>query len=306
MADEYAIYHHSGGKLRIGGADAAIAALAGRQHGVVARRQLLALGVTGRSVERRIEGGRLHRVHPGVYAVGHSVLTQHGHWMAAVLAGGPGAVLSHRSAAALWRIRPTSSPRIEITVPKQLRPRPRLLPHCAVLPPDEKTTLHGIPTTTAARTQLDLAAVVPRHQLDRALNEAEVLRLQGPQELLARYAGKRGTRTLRTLLSMSRSTPTRSELEADFKAFLDARPKIPRPENNTIIEGYEADFVWRDAKLIVELDGYATHGTRRSFERDRARDRRLLAKGWRTARLTSRSLAAPATLADELLSSITA
>jgi hypothetical protein len=106
MEREHVIYHHMGGKSRTRTPDGVIAELAGRQHGVVCRRQLLAAGVTGRAIERRIEGGRLHRLHPGVYAVGHRVVSREGRWMAAVLAAGPGAGLSHRSAAALWGIRP--------------------------------------------------------------------------------------------------------------------------------------------------------------------------------------------------------
>jgi very-short-patch-repair endonuclease len=298
---ECVIDHRTGGKSQTRGVDWVIGELAGRQHGVVARRQLLAVGVTGRAIERRIEGGRFHRVRSGVYTVGHQVLSQHGWWMAAVLAAGPGAVLGHRSAAALWRIRATARTRVEVTVPRKLRPRTGLHPHCAVLPADEVTAKDGIPVTAPARTLLDLAAVVDRQTLDRALNEAEVQRLQGPSELLERYEGRRGTATLRALLLNARRS-TRSPLEAEFSAFLEAHG-IPRPDTNTIIEGYECDAVWRQARLIVELDGYATHGTRRAFERDRARDRRLQARGWRTTRQLSSE---PADLAAELLSSLSA
>ena len=295
MEREAVIYHHRGGKSQTRGADAAIAALAGRQHGVVARPQLLALGVTARSVERRIEGGRLHRVHAGVYSVGHRVLTVHGRWMAAVLAAGPDAVLSHRSAAALWGIRPTAATKVEVTAPRDLRARPGLLPHCAGLPQDERTTYHGIPVTTAARTLLDLAAVVPRHQLDRALNEAEVLRLPGPAALVARHPTARGTKALRALLLDARRS-TRSPLEAEFLEFVD-KHGFQRPETNILIEGCEVDAVWREAKLIVELDGWASHGTRAAFVRDRARDRRLTAAGWRPVRFADLRSAEPEELA---------
>jgi very-short-patch-repair endonuclease len=224
--------------------------------------------------------------------------------MAAVLAAGPGAVLSHRSAAALWGIRPTSAARIEITAPRDLRARPGLLPHCAVLPRDERTAHEGIPVTTPARTLLDLATVVKPNELDRALDEAEVRRLEGPGAMLARYPARRGTKALRThLLNARRSL--RSPLEAEFLEFIDAN-NIPRPETNLLIEGYEVDAVWRRERVIVELDGYATHGTRRAFERDRARDRHFVASGWRTIRLTSLQFAEPAALATELLSSLSA
>ena len=220
--------------------------------------------------------------------------------MAAVLAAGPGAVLSHQSAAALWNLRATSKTRIDVTTPHKLRPRKGLHPHCAVLPHDERTVHEGIPVTTPARTLLDLAGVINRQALDRALNEAEIQRLPSPATLLDRYPRNRGTKTLRTLLLTSRrSTPTRSELEDRFLTFIDDHC-LPTPETNTIIEGYEVDATWRDARLIVELDGFATHGTRRAFERDRERDRRLQAAGWRVIRLTWRQLAEPGDLAEQL------
>jgi predicted transcriptional regulator of viral defense system len=302
MRAEYAFDAVIGGERRTRPADALIAALADRQHGVVARRQLGALGLGARAIDHRLQCGRLHVVHRGVYAVGHRVLSPRGRWMAAVLACGDGAVLSHRSAAALWTIRPTSRADVELTTPTQLRPRDGLLPHCAVLPADEVTTLDGIPVTTAARTLFDLAAVLTRRPLERALDEAEVLRLDGPAELLRRHPGHRGAATLRALLLDGRApAPTRSELEERFLALVD-EAGLPRPETNAIVEGYEVDAVWREARLIVELDGYATHGTRKAFERDRIRDRTLLARGWRPIRLTSRQLAAdPAALAEELL-----
>jgi len=220
--------------------------------------------------------------------------------MAAVLACREGAVLSHQSAAALWSIGGTARGRIDVTAPRDLRPRRGLHPHRAVLPADEITVLDGIPTTTPARTLLDLAAVVSRRSLERALDEAEVLRLPGPQTLLDRYPGRRGAANLRTLLLTSRSpTPTRTKLEDRFLTFLDDHG-LPRPETNCIVDIYEVDAVWRDARLIVELDGFATHGTRRGFERDRERDRRLTAAGWRVIRLTWRQLSGGDALAQEL------
>jgi very-short-patch-repair endonuclease len=288
------------GKSHTHDVDAAIVALAERQHGVVARWQLLGLGIGRGAIDRRIERVGLHPLHRGVFAVGHRVLSQRGRWMAATLACGPKAVLSHQSAAALWRIRPTAKVRIDVTAPHQLRPRKGLHPHTATLPADEITVYDGIPTTTPARTLLDLAGVVPRQTLERALDEAEVLRLSGPQALLDRYPRRRGTKNLRTLLLEARSpTPTRTELEDCFLTFVDDHD-LRRPEINTIIAGIEVDAGWREAGLIVELDGFATHGTRRAFERDRVRDRRLMTAGWRVTRLTSRQFAEPAELAAEL------
>ena len=300
MEDETALEPVIGAQSRTRAIDEAIAALAERQHGVVARRQLIALGLGRRAIAHRLECGRLHLIHRGVYAVGHRVLSVRGRWMAAVLACGDGAVLSHESAAALWTIRGTAKSRIDVTAPRDLRPRPGLQPHRAVLPADEITVLDGIPTTTPARTLLDLAAVVPRRTLERALDEAEILRLSGPQTLLDRYPRRRGAATLRTLLVTSRSpTPTRTELEAKFLTFLDDWG-FDRPEVNTIVEGLEVDAVWRDARLIVELDGFEVHRTRAAFERDRKRDRQVAAAGWRVVRLTWRQLSGGEALAHEL------
>jgi very-short-patch-repair endonuclease len=291
MEIDPALDHHIDGESQPRSVDALIAQLAGAQHGVVARRQLGALGVGRGAIDRRVQRGRLHVVHRGVYAVGHRALTQHGHWMAAVLAAGLGAMLSHHSAAALWGIRPTSRARIDVTVPRTLHATKHLHPHCAVLPQDEVATHQGIPVTTAARTLLDLAATLDLRQLERAFNEAEVQNLGAETsvaDLLDRYPHHRGTTNLRTLLLNARSS-TRSELEAEFLAFLDHH-RLPRPETNTIIEGMEVDAAWREHHLIVELDGYAHHGTRAAFEADRRRDRKLIAAGWTVLRVTWRDL----------------
>jgi very-short-patch-repair endonuclease len=213
--------------------------------------------------------------------------------MAAVLA--TGGVLSHRSAAALWSIRPWQG-RIELTIPRNRRNQAGLLLHRAVLAEDEVTVEMGIPTTTPARTLLDLAGVLPRHQLQQALNEAEIQRLPGPHALLDRHPTKKGTRALRTAAP---PTHTRSDLEARFTAFLNDR-RFPAPRTNTLVEGVETDCAWPDHNLIVELDGYAFHSTHDAFHIDRRRDRRLTAAGWRVIRLTWRDLDEPDALATEL------
>ena len=214
--------------------------------------------------------------------------------MAAVLAAGPGAVLSHQSAAALWAVRPTSRHRIDVTTSRKLSRRPGIHPHRAVLPPDEITSENGIPTTTPARTLLDLAAVLRPHALERAIEQAEVLRLADDlslDELLSRHLGARGAKALRRILAITQlgATITRSELEARFITFLDVAV-LPRPTVNTLIEDMEVDFAWPEHRLIAELDGFEFHATRRAFERDRARDRRLQAHGWRVIRITWRQL----------------
>jgi Protein of unknown function (DUF559) len=217
--------------------------------------------------------------------------------MAAILAAGHGAVLSHRSAAALWCIRDTAG-RIDVTCPRSWRPRAGIASHHVALAIDEITCRRGIPVTTPPRTLLDLAAVLAPAQLERAIDEAEVLRLTDAlslADLVARHPGRQGVRALRRILDAGRigAALTRSELEARFLAFLDRRG-LRRPLVNASVEtasGWlEVDCLWRRERVIVELDGYATHGTRAAFERDRARDRALQAAGFRVIRVTWRQL----------------
>jgi very-short-patch-repair endonuclease len=273
------------------GVDAAIGGLAGRQHGVISRDQLLAVGLSSSAIARRVAAEKLHPLYRGVYTVGHRVVSQRGRWMAATLA--TGGVLSHRSAGALWCIRPWNG-RIEVTSGSSLRPRPGLLLHRAVLAPDEITAHDGIPVTTPARTQLDLAGVLQRHQLQQAINEAERLRLDGPQP--NRHPTKKGTANLRTLAP---PTHTRTDLEARFTTFLNDR-RLPTPQTNVLIEGLEVDFAWPEKGVVVELDSWEYHGTRAAFERDRRRDRILLAAAWSPLRVTWRDLDEPGALEREL------
>jgi predicted transcriptional regulator of viral defense system len=206
---------------------------------VVARRQLVKLGVSEHSVDRRIAIGRLHRVHAGVYAVGHPLLSRHAAWMAAVLACGPDAVLSHGSAAALWGIRDTRGGAVHVTLPRKLR-RPTIDTHRIVLPADEVTSERGIPATTVTRTLLDLAAVLTEQQLAHAVNQAEVLRLASPLPLgalAARYPRRRGTVAVRRVLERQRAigeTVTRSRFERRFLDFAE-RHALPRPHQLRIL-----------------------------------------------------------------------
>ncbi len=298
-----------GAQLHTGGIDAVIAAIAQRQHGVVARPQLLALGLGRRAIGHRVECGRLHVVHRGVYSVGHPLLSIEGRWTAAVLAAGAGAALSHRAAAALWGLRATSAPRVEVSLARRLRSRRGVQIHHAPLAPDEVTVHHGIAVTTPPRTLLDLAAILRPDQLERAMNEAEARRLSDSlslDALIDRHPARPGTLALKSILQRGRlgATLTRSELEDRFLSFLDAHD-LDRPRVNVALAlagtHIEADCVWSHQRLIVELDGYATHATRAAFERDRTRDRRLQAAGWRVVRITWRHLHdEPAAVAAEL------
>jgi very-short-patch-repair endonuclease len=267
-------------------------ALAERQHGVVSRAQLSELGLGDGAIEHRIRVKRLRRVHRGVYTIGHRLLSRDGRWMAAVLACGPGAVLSHRAAAALWGMR--GGERVEVTVPGAKHRRSDIQLHRAELPHDERTTHRGIPTTTVPRTLLDLIAVVQPHEARSALRRAEQLRLTDPlslQDLAHRYPRRPGLATVKALLAEASigAKVIRSELEERFQEFL-IRAGLPLPQTNVLIEGYEVDCVWPDRRVIVELDGHATHSPAHAFEIDRARDRRLAAAGWRVIRITWRQL----------------
>jgi very-short-patch-repair endonuclease len=229
--------------------------------------------------------------------------------MAAVLAGGKDAVLSHRSAAALWGMRTTTRDRVDVTVPRPLRSRPRIDFHRGRLPSDESSVVDGIPVTTPPRTLLDLAGVVPLRHLERAVDEAEVLRLTDAlsvADVLRRYPCRHGTAALRKILANNElgASITRSELEERFLAFLDEQ-ELRRPEVNVSLQlagrTFEADCLWRTQRLIVELDGRASHATSAAFERDRARDRMLQAAGWRVIRVTWRQLhRQPAAVASDL------
>ncbi len=271
-------------------ADRAIWALAERQHGVVTRAQLLELGVNRGAITHRIELGRLRTVHRGVYRIG--LLSTDGRWMAAVLACGPDAVLSHLAAAALFGIR--QSDRIEVTTRTACRGPNRVIMHRSPLRDDERTTHRGIPTTTVPRTLLDLSAVVHPDGLRSALRQAEQLRLTDPlslTDLVERYPRRPGLAAIRALLKEASigARVIRSELEERFQAFL-ITAGLPLPQTNRRIEGYEVDCVWPEQRLIVELDGHAFHSPTHAFEDDRARDRRLEAAGWHVIRVTWRQL----------------
>ena len=265
--------------------DQVIAALAGEQHGVVARTQLLVLGLTERQIDRRVQTRRLHRVHYGVYAVGHRVLTREGRWMAAVLA--TGGVLSHATAAAAWELRPTSSPLIHVTVAGdggRERRRGLRVHRSTTLTPADTTTHRGIPVTTPARTIIDLARTLEGRPLEHVVDLADQRGLVDFRDLRAANSA-----SLKAVLSHYAPAPTRSELEERFLRLCDDHG-LPRPETNTSIEGIEVDFAWRDRRLIVEVDGYAYHRSPDAFENDRARDVTLKMAGWEVLRFTWRQV----------------
>jgi hypothetical protein len=278
------------GKRKPRGADGRIADLAERQHGVVTREQLVGLGLGADAIDWRLRAKRLLPLHRSVYGVGHQSRSRETAWMAAVLAGGPGAALAYRSAAALWALRRGSPSRIEVVVPRQRRAREGIRLYVASIPDDEVTVKDAIPVTTTPRTLFDLAAVLDQRQLERALNEAEVLGLTDElslYDLLDRYPRRPGTRNLRAVLDIrsAGSTYTRSDLEEMFLRFA-AEAGLPRPETNVFVEGLEVDCVWREQRLVIEVDGWKTHRTRGAFERDREKLRILQLADWRCVPVT--------------------
>jgi hypothetical protein len=294
-----------------------IARVAARQHGVVGARQLYALGLSADQVAGRARAGWLHRVHRGVYAVGHSRLSRRGRWMAAVLACGPGAVLSHLTAALLWGLRPPHAASggtrpIDVTIPTSAGRTSRVgirIHRAPGLSDSETSRRDGLPVTSPARTILDLARVLPRRSLERAIDEGERLRLCGVAELEAIatvHSGQGPTGSaaaaLAAVLSSHAvgSTLTRSELEERFLALCRERG-LPAPLVNAPLFGLTVDFHWPTESVVVEVDGHESHGTRRAFQDDRDRDSLLAAHGVRTLRFTWWDVTArPAVVADRL------
>ena len=283
--------------------DGRAAELAARQHGVVTRAQLRTVGLTEAAIEGRVRRKWLHRVHQGVYAVGYPSLTRYGEFMAAVLACGNGAALSHISAAVLWNLLKDRGAPVHVTAPTKRKAR-GVVVHWSALD-GERVRRDGIVVTTPARTLVDLADVVSRRTLERAMDEAEYLRLDTVG--LSPRHGRQGAGLLASVLAVHRpgATRTRSELEEMFLRLCDDHG-IERPGVNCQVEGFECDFVFRHRWLVVETDGAAAHGTRRAIERDAIRDATLMAAGWRVWRLSYEQVVRrPDRVAEELQSLLT-
>lgn len=272
-------------------ADLVVAEIADHQHGVVSVSQMRAAGLDGHGIFHRARTGRLHQIHRGVYAVGHSALSSEARWMGAVLACGRrkvtagtvldfwGAALSHLSAAHLWRLLAQERELVDVSVPGEGGRRRRVgvrLHRSRSLLPADVTLRGGIPVTTPARTIADLRRasagnrrlIAPR-ELRRAIRQADVLGLAiGEEESRDR---------------------TRSDLERDFLR-LCRRHRLPVPEVNVRIGQHLVDFLWREWKLVVETDGYRYHGGRAAFEDDRARDLDLRLRGYAVIRVSGRQV----------------
>ena len=272
-----------------------IADLAARQFGVVSRTQLIAAGIGPGAIDTRLRGHRLHRLHRGVYAVGHVALVPLAREMAAALACGEHAAVSHRSAAAVWRLlEARESEPVDVTVTGSGRTRPGLRIHRSRrLAPEDVRRHDGLPVTSPARTLIDFADTAADRELERATAEALTRRLVDARRLLAAtagYPGRRGVSRLQRLLdSEEPTTVTRSEAEERFLALARAA-ELPPPEVNVPVLGHEVDFHWREQRLVVEIDGFRFHSSRGAFERDRRRDAELQSAGLRVLRITWRQL----------------
>ena len=278
-------------------------ALATTQHAVIALRQCVALGLTKQTVYKRARVGRLFRIHQGVYSlVPRQLLTRYGHWMAAVLACGEGAVLSHRTAAALHQLRATDRVHIEVTVPGATgRARKGIEVHrCTTLSPADVTVVNGIPCTSVARTFLDVGSVLPRRAVERAFDQAEVERvfdLRAIDDVLRRNPTHKGAPVVKSILAEHYigRTATQSELEEAFLA-LCRRMGLPAPLVNEWVDlgdgdpAIWADFVWREQRVIVETDGDRFHSSKQARERDTRRDQRVVLAGWKPIRTTWRQV----------------
>lgn len=275
-------------------ATVAVRRLAEAQHGVVAWRQLMALGLGRGQIEARVRGGKLLTLHRGVFALGHRRIDMRGRWLAAVLACGPNAVLSHGSAAQLWGIRGSRGP-IEVTRRSgHRRPHGVRLHQTRSLPSEHIGVEAAIPVTTPERTLLDLATRLDSVQMERALvaaDRAGCLRWPELIQVVEEGRGRKGRAMLRRLCARvdPRAIDTRSNPEIDFLA-LCREAKLPTPQVNVLVEGRLVDFLWPKKRLVVEIDSYRFHSDRPAHERDGESTIALMSAGYKVLRPTDRML----------------
>jgi very-short-patch-repair endonuclease len=272
----------------------ALAELARRQHGVVSRRQLLELGHARATISVWEKDGKLHRIHRGVYAVGHEGLSWQGRLQAAVLANEP-AVASHITAAWIWGLLRTRPGSFHLTAPTRRHRKEKVVVHFARLETDDVTTVDGIPVTSPGRTVLDLAPNKSWRDLGRflrSLDDDELLDRRRVEALLSRTAGHPGNAKLTAALRAYKpeTATLRSDLEKRFRDLV-LVSGLPRPQMNALVEGYELDAYWESEGFAVELDVYGTHGSPTSFEADRERADDLLLAGIELIRVTDVRLA---------------
>ena len=283
-----------------GSRDELLVRLAAKQHGVIGRGQLLALGFTKDAIRHRLDQGRIFVVQSKIYSLLPS-LTTPGRMMAAVLSCGPGAALSHRAGAAVWDLGPWPSGVIDVSLTRNCRPRVGVRLHrFEVL---EVVTKDGFSVTSPMRALADLAATEPRPRVERAYEQAERLGLLDIAVLAAECDGRRGSRVLKRLIDEGREAPrSKNELE---RAFLDLcrDHNLPLPSQNVSLHGLEVDNYWPDKKVVVELHGYEWHKTRNAFEQDRRRDAQLARHGIRVLRFSWRQVTRQPELVAETVAS---
>jgi very-short-patch-repair endonuclease len=275
--------------------DTRLGKLAESQHGVVSRRQLLELGFSSQAIKTLVARKRIVRLHRAVYAVGHKRLTAQGRWMAAVLACGPGAVLSHHQAAAHHHLRQIGGGLIHVTAPTRHHVPGIRCHYVRALHPEDAAIIDGIPVTTLARTYLDLAEVLNHRRLLEALEAGErldKLDLRAIEATISRNPDRRAIKPLRSALTQLDDDPPwlQSPTEQAFRDIVRSHG-LPEPQYNVYVEGELVDAVWSAHRLVVEVDGWGYHRSKRSFTNDRRRDRVLVAAGWRVVRFTSDDVA---------------
>jgi very-short-patch-repair endonuclease len=272
--------------------DWALGRLAERQHGHVSRAQALATGMGPGGFDGRVRRGWLHRVHRGIYRVGHTAPLDYDREMAAILACGTRTVLSHGSAAYLYGMAPRPHGDVHLTGPDR-RSRRGIRVHRSALTPAEVTRRHGVPVAGPARTLVDMAAEAADLLIERAVEDALRRRLVTRAALEAEASrGRPGSAAIRQLLALERAPAlTRSEAERRLVQLIRAAG-LPAPDHNLRVLGLEVDMLWRRQGLVVEVDGFAYHSGRAAFERDRLRDARLTARGLRVMRITWRQISA--------------
>jgi very-short-patch-repair endonuclease len=273
---------------------AAVAELAERQHGLVTHRQLRQLGFSSSRIARSSKALRLHRVHRGVYCVGHPVLSDRGRCLAAAMASGRGAVVSHRAAAWLWGLLPACPKTIDVTVTSHGGNRPGIaLHHSSTLVPEEHGRFGPIPATALPRTLLDVAATASPRLIWNVVDRAErrdVLDLDGIDAMLKRRSGHRGAARLRQALAIYREPGFyRARSERLFRRLV-KKAGLRMPAINTWVDRFEIDAYWEKERFAVEIDGWETHRTRRAFENDRLRQEEMKLAGIDTIRISARRI----------------
>jgi very-short-patch-repair endonuclease len=274
--------------------EAVLAAIARRQHGLLKVAQLLAAGLSHATILKWVRRGRLHRIHRGVYSLGHAGLSRAGHFLAAVFAGGEGAALSHLSAAELCRVGRRRAARIHVVTPHQRRSTSEIQFHRANrLHPRDVTTRNGIPVTSMARLLVDLTDVLTAHQLANVIHEAAFrghFSVLATRDAMQRANGRRNLHVLEKALRLNAegSAGTKSRHEDAFLALIQPSG-ICEPRVNTQLHGFEVDCHWPELKLVVEVDG-SGHGRERTQRDDAHEDRMLRAAGYTVLRFTGEDI----------------